>query len=278
MPQLIGYFSNKYANKELITNYQGKILIKTNLSDHIESQIFWQDVQEGDRGEVALMKKILNDGDVFIDIGANVGVFSLIAAAHNQNGQIHAFEPYSYHYNRLKQNVSINNFQNIAINCLALSDTHSKLDLFIPNTNNTGMASLFADTDHYSNYKKEKVFVTTLDIYAKAKQLQRLDLIKLDVEGAELKVLKGCKTLINRHNPLIMMEVNKEHLKRAECSYLDVLNFFNTYNYNIYKINHNGKLSRILSEENLSAHQNIFCLPKTSNIPNTLISMDRMVK
>jgi hypothetical protein len=112
------------------TTFDGTTRIWVSLCDHIESQIFWQGVQEGDRGEVNLLKSILEPEHVFFDVGANIGVFTLIAARRVKDGRVHAFEPSEFHLKKLQRNVKINGFQNVVINPVGLSNSAAQRDLY----------------------------------------------------------------------------------------------------------------------------------------------------
>lgn len=71
------HYSNTETPLLVETQYDNGIKINVNLQSHIDAQIFWQGYQEADRGEIILMKKLLKPDSIFIDVGANVGVFSL---------------------------------------------------------------------------------------------------------------------------------------------------------------------------------------------------------
>jgi len=245
------------SDEEILTVYDENIKIWVRLSDHIESQIFWQGVQEGDRGEVKLLKKLLMPHYVFIDVGANVGVFSMMAAKRLRSGQVHAFEPIGLHIKRFQRNILVNGFTNIALNHIALSNKPSRIIMYIPKTANTGMTSCYPQRG--LDYVEESVEATTLDNYVLQQDLNRVDVIKIDVEGAELDVLEGSIRMLEKFHPQLVIEADKDHTERAGRTLKDLLKFLENLGYNIYRIHHNGTLSPIHDVQDLSWHQNIYC-------------------
>lgn len=243
------------------TTYGGGVRFRANLADHIESQIFWQGAQEGDRGEIRLLGRLLRPDHVFFDIGANVGVFSLYAAKRLTSGEVHAFEPLQQHLSRFSTNLELNGFSNIKVNPVALSRKPGSRTLYVPNTNNTGMASFYADETDPNGFAGHGITTTTLDQYVSDMQIKRLDIIKIDVEGAELDALEGGRETIRRFRPRVMMEVNVSHLRRAGKTLDDLVGFWADLGYSMFRIEHSGTFTHITDIGSFAEHQNIFCDP-----------------
>lgn len=261
------YFGSYRGLGPVQTVYDGSVRIWVSLSDHIESQIFWQGVQAADRGEVALLKSILRPDHVFFDVGANIGVFTLLAAKRLDRGCVHAFEPSGAHLTKLRDNLNLNRFQNVIVNAYGLSNASGQRTLFFPlNTtplHNTGMASLF--TGQLRDYTVEQVMVKRLDDYVMERAVSSVDVIKIDVEGSELDVLEGGVKTLAKYRPLVVMEVNKSHLAAAERSVEELLAFWKRMNYDLYRIDNNGALLAIQDVSNFLANQNIFCRPQDTD-------------
>jgi len=257
-------FFAKYNIKDFQTTFDIDIKIWVSLSDHIESQIFWQGVQSADRGEVDLLKSILEPEHIFFDIGANVGVFTLMGARRLTLGWVYAFEPSQTHLKRLRANLELNNFKNVTIVPFALSNTsNQKKDLYIPldcsSIKNTGRASLYPQKDFSNEYTVESVLTLTLDDYVLNNGVQRVDVIKIDVEGSEMDILEGGRFTINKFRPMIMMEVNKVHLQGSGRSLKELIEFYKSLDYKIFRILDNGKLLEISQLSEFTDSQNIFC-------------------
>ncbi|MDN5836432.1 MAG: FkbM family methyltransferase, partial [Nitrosospira sp.] len=180
---------------ELETTFDDNIRIITSLSDHIESQVFWQGFQEADEGVIVLLKRHLPVDGVFIDVGANIGTFTLVAARLASRGQVHAFEPSAHHFFRLARNVELNHFENIVLNRKGLYDQPGEAILFLPSQagemNNSGAASLYTSRAEEPRQVSEAVSLVRLDDYVRDQRIQRINIIKIDIEGAEIKALEG---------------------------------------------------------------------------------------
>lgn len=263
LPALRSYFAGRYSKARFITKFDGGSRIWVSPSDHIESQIFWQEVQEGDRGEVKLLKLLLRPDDVFIDVGANVGVFTLIMARRLSNGTVHAFEPSRYHFEKLRSNLLLNQFNNVRVHQLALSNRRHQSKLHFPPSNgllsNTGMASQFQFERTFS--RTEEIECVSLDEYAASHGIAHIDLMKIDVEGAEMDVLAGAIRSIHRNRPHVVMEVNLTHLKCAGHAIDEVIEFWATLNYEVFRIDDNAALHHVRTAADLVEHQNIYCRP-----------------
>jgi FkbM family methyltransferase len=152
------------------------------------------------------VQRLLKSGMRFVDVGANSGYYSLIAARLvGVEGHVHAFEPADGPFRKLRRNVQLNGFQNITIYRTAVASTagHSILHPSA-DENNDGLGSLIPASNRST--QGEKVPVTTLDHLADVLSAP-VDLIKIDVEGGEDKVLAGAWTLLSsRDAPALLFE------------------------------------------------------------------------
>jgi len=258
------YFDIYLNKKTFITHFDRNINIHASLSEHIESQIFWQEVQEGDRGEVKLLKSLFAPHHIFFDIGGNIGVFTLLAAKRLSNGMVHTFEPSPYHLEKLDANLRLNKFENVHVHPVALSNQTQSSKLYLPIEEpglmrNTGMASLF-QLDQVKS-KVEEVTCVKLDDYRQKLGIPCADLIKIDVEGAEMDVLEGAIETIGSCRPIVVMEVNLDHLQRADRNIQEVIDYWSHIQYKIFRINHEAELIPLKSAADFEIHQNIYCAP-----------------
>ena len=250
---------------EIDTVFEGDIKVRTLLSDHIEAQLFWQGFQEADEGVLRLIKRYLPADGVFIDIGANIGSFTLVAARVASRGKVHAFEPSEHHFRRLSNNVTMNHFGNVTLNKQGLNDKTGSATLFLPSLsgemNNSGAASLYSATDTPGLQVTEEVELIALDDYAQSNSLERIDLIKIDIEGAEFNALKGSIQTLKRFRPIVLMELDLDNMQRADCSPDEILDFWKALNYRVSKIKNDGETVKISSAADLTQHQNLLCQP-----------------
>lgn len=248
---------------ELETTFDNNIRIIASLSDHIESQVFWQGFQEADEEAIKILKRRLPIDGIFIDIGANIGTFTLVAANQASRGQVHAFEPSAHHFARLARNVELNHFSNIVLNRKGLYDQQGEAILFLPSRlgemNNSGAASLYPGNE--ARQVSEAISLVRLDDYIQDKNIGRVDIIKIDIEGAEIKALNGAKGTLIRLRPLVLMELDLDNLSRAQCSPREVLEFWKSLNYEVSIIRTTGETILVKDANELGSHQNLECHP-----------------
>jgi len=143
-----------------------------------------------------------NDRNVTLfDVGANVGEFTLeiLEAFRNQRIQLYPFEPSARTAEQLKERIG--NAPNVHVIPKALGDHAGTAELFFPNGGSSTLASLYQrDLAHVNAFfnEKEQITITTLDLFCEENKIDYLHLLKIDVEGHELGVLKGGRKMMER--------------------------------------------------------------------------------
>jgi FkbM family methyltransferase len=169
----------------------------------------------------SLIKKILRTGDTFIDIGANIGWYTLLGAKLvGKTGQVITFEPAHHIYKHLKRNIDINSFKNIFLEKIAISDREDTVLLHTISNENIGLGSIIqSPTVLKQSLKTETVKTARLENYLKEKSIEKIRLIKIDVEGAEMKVLEGTREILkNKLCDYLIVEVSDERLRSTNSS------------------------------------------------------------
>ena len=194
--------------------------------------------------EARLLARLLRPGDVFVDGGANIGLFSFIGAvAVGPTGRVLACEPSPGTLALLKANADENRFVMLELHEVALSDRpgRARFTVFEPGS---GLAS-FAPEDPAG--RDVEVVVTTLD--ALTEDVPRpVGVVKLDIEGAEAKALRGAGRLITRDAPIFLMELEPEHLARQGSSITEVRQALEPHGYEAYAITPAARLARLTGE------------------------------
>lgn len=170
----------------------------------------------------------IKPGATFLDIGANIGFYTVPAAA--KGAAVHAFEPCSDTADRLERNIQLNSLTGIAVNRLALDEKRGTALLNVGQRSNMGQSSIAVQTGGTS----ETVSVTTLDDYAE--NLAAVDIIKIDVEGAEERVLRGAQSTLARFSPRIFMELSTSFYDRHGLSVNGTFEFMSALGYHSYYI------------------------------------------
>jgi len=230
-------FKNKIKGKNYrtIIRYDLGQKIILNLDDWIPSQMFWCGLYLVEKKETEFFKKLIERGQIVIDIGANIGYYTLMAAARvGKNGKVYSFEPFSSTFDLLQENIRINKFENVILSKIAVLDKEGTIELHLSSVTNTGSTSI-SFPPNYSG-KKENVKCITLDKFIKEKELKKVDIIKIDVEGAEVKVLNGMKKLLSTQSPKVLIEINEENLNALGSSKEDIYDFFKKLGYQAYDI------------------------------------------
>ena len=258
------YAKNNPEIKLTIDDFMGKLKFSCHVGEHMGSQIYWRGEYSG--AQLAILKDLLRPGSVFIDLGANQGEFS-IYAAHlvGKTGQVFSFEPDPRMRLRLNENVSLNQFSQVTIEPYAVSDKPGALDLYTPvkayedGTQNAGLPSLYAREG--VNAAFASVEVTTLDTWKETRGICHVDVIKLDIEGAELPALRGGENLICRCRPALLIELNEATSQAAGYSMQEIIEWLQGHDYHIFVIEDDDPLSP-LAMERLCPFQNILAKPR----------------
>jgi FkbM family methyltransferase len=186
--------------------------------------------------ERAFLNHFLRPGDVFVDVGANIGLFTLIAASCvGPKGKVVAFEPTTVTYARLVENIRLNNLSNVSCVNLALSDRSGHLDL-IRSTDGFDAWNSLAEPTMGRTFSNERVEVLEWDSYVRAHNLAGLvTMMKIDVEGWEGKVLAGGKEVFAQPDaPVLQVEFTDEPAKAAGSSCRNLYEFLESLGYRMF--------------------------------------------
>jgi FkbM family methyltransferase len=157
---------------------------------------------------VAVIRGLLAPGMVYVDVGAYIGHHTIIgSAAVGPGGQVHAFEASPSTYAELLANVRLNQCTNTVCNNVALSDRAGTAPFYLADVSEAAANSL-GRTVHTSE-RHIDVAVRTLDDYFESKSIHRVDLVKVDVEGAELLFVRGAARTLQRFKPALILEFSK---------------------------------------------------------------------
>jgi FkbM family methyltransferase len=177
--------------------------------------------------------RMLRPGDVFVDVGANAGLYTLFAAAAvGPSGRVIACEPSGREQARLRANLALNDFPQVELVKAALGDAPGTASLRLAERYLAGHNSMFLTPP--GAVREEVVTVTTLDrVLATA---ARCDCVKIDVEGAELRVLRGGADTLARFRPKLLIEFNPETLAAADTSAAEVAGWLGARGYRLFEI------------------------------------------
>ena len=214
------------------------------LNDWADQHIFATGNYEDYTAKV--VNHLLESGDSAVDVGANIGFFTLLMAARvGPSGRVWAFEPSPSTRVRLRRNVELNHFANVTIREEAVSDVDGLSAFFCGRDDHSGVASLRPMPSSGSTYQ-----VRTCRLPNVIPSPSRLRLIKIDIEGAEHLALAGMELLLQKRQPDLIVELSDHFLREMGSSSADVYAFLSVNRYNMYIIDWNGlvKVERWSSE------------------------------
>ena len=175
----------------------------------------------------------LNDNSIILDIGANIGTWSIPLAIKNR--KVYSFEPYDSSFYSLCGNIFLNNKEHIIYpyHSAITDNVNKKTSMYLSETINIGGCKLIEKNDN--NNKLNRYKLITLD----SLKLEKINFIKIDVEGQELNVIKGGTKTILKNKPVIFFEcwdINSHHWNNIPNTHNELMDYIKSLGYNINKI------------------------------------------
>jgi FkbM family methyltransferase len=189
---------------------------------------------EYETGSFNMVRKHLSPGSTFVDIGANFGIYSLMAApVVGSAGHVIAVEPNPEALKLLQANLAASDAGMVGVAPVACSDAESTLDLYVAPQGNTGETSLSKTNASQEGEASHvyKVRARPLDDIIRESGVTRVDAIKIDVEGAEYLVLKGAQQTLDRYHPMLLVEIVERQLQAMGTSSAQVKEFLRAHGY-----------------------------------------------
>lgn len=180
-----------------------------------------------------LLVDLVREEMTLIDIGANKGYFTLLfARLMNENGRVYSFEPIEENCSWIQKSISANGYRCIELAPLALSDNEGTRD-FYPGAKSGWGSFFYSPEESMAANKKILVNTRTLDSFLKERQLEDVDLIKIDVQGAELLVLKGAADVLSSSKKIkLLVDVDIQSEEDREL----LVNMLKSYDFKLFRI------------------------------------------
>jgi len=232
--------------------------------EFVGRHIFVEGIYEPECTKVFL--SLLRPGDCVLDVGANIGYFTLLSSSLvGSEGQVHAFEASPEIVQMLQKNIRLNHVNNVVIHNEAVLDRLGFVKFYTGPEENLGL-SCIQNTGKFSQVDAE-VPCVKIDHMISTFPLVRL--VKIDVEGAEFLVAKGMPCLIDRDKPYIILEFTETLLQQMGCDAVTLFNYLAKCNYSLYEICSNGV--RIINippnkQCNILAVHKTFILPASISV------------
>ncbi|MBT1705496.1 FkbM family methyltransferase [Chryseosolibacter indicus] len=251
------------SNITLIENFDSNIKLKIDINRTMGCAIYWTGFHE--YKELLFLHKYLMPDMVFIDVGANLGEYTLFCCKRLANGRVLSFEPLPSIRKFLLENIELNGFKNAIVYDCGLSDENKRLAIYEVEDTHEGLATIYPG----ERVIKQKIEVELKRMDDALVNQNRVDFIKIDIEGAELMALRGGLNTIKKFRPIVMLELNQKTYEAAGYTIEDIHIFFKELNYQSYSIERRGKISKC---ESMPLFGNILFIPNENSIHNTMVS------
>jgi FkbM family methyltransferase len=223
----------------------------------IENEIFWNGIDNSwEKISLRIWQYLAKNSSTILDIGANSGIYSIVASCINPKANIHAFEPVERTSKLLLQNISLNMPNNIFFHQKAVSNKTGIATFYDVPTESQYSASLNEEMlNQIENRISYEVDVIDLDNFEPLKSIE-IDLIKLDVEMHEPEAIEGMIEIIKRDQPFLLIEILSNEIANK------IQSIFSSFEYSYYNIDEVNIPKKV---ENLtaSAHYNYLFVPNS---------------
>jgi FkbM family methyltransferase len=197
--------------------------------------------------EFCVLARVLQPGMTFVDVGANMGLYAMFAARKVvPGGTVLAIEPSSREYEKLVKNIETNRLGVRALR-VAVSDRAGGAELLVAPLRRSGHNTLGAFGYDTPLERKETVALASLDQIVAEQGLQRLDVIKMDVEGAELLALRGATRVLREFRPLWLLEISDRALQHQNASSRQIFDLLAAEGYRVFEFDTRSGLPQPLT-------------------------------
>jgi len=181
-----------------------RLKLPTDGRDWYLSMIHWKGAQWYEPDSMRIFLRLLPGARTVLDVGANVGLYALVAAAQDAHRAVYAFEPVPRVAGLLRRNAELNGLPNLRVEECAVADSGGEAMLFVPRDAVPVAASLVSG--YRPDCEEIRVRALTLDEFVRERGIARVDVLKIDVETAEPRVWAGAKKLLRRDRPPVLCE------------------------------------------------------------------------
>ena len=169
-----------------------------------------------------IFSELAKKSNFVLDIGSFTGIYTLIASKSNKNVHTISFEPNPLIFRALEKNLRLNRIKNAKLEKLALDNESGRDFLHLNHEVYMSAASIIETNLNYEKYEVEK---STLDSYFEKNENLAVDLMKIDVEGLETRILEGSRKVLSKFSPILLMEALTKEAKDSQLSFLKNLNY-----------------------------------------------------
>ncbi len=210
-----------------------RIALHAGVNDEIATELYYKGYEGYEKATAEVFRRLAKRSKVILDIGANTGYFALMAARINPEAHVYAFEPVERVYKLLVNNRKRNGLRNLTAIMAAVADFDGGIDLYVPRGETPSSAST-REGFRRRSVTRVPVPALKIDSYARRKNLERIDLAKIDTESTEPAALRGMSEILGRDSPIVICEVLNGRTEE------DLMKFLPRFGYRYYHITDKG--------------------------------------
>ena len=239
----------------------------------VENEIFWNGIFNGwEKVSLSIWAELCENSNLIFDIGANTGVYALLAKTINPSAKVFAFEPVERVYDKLIANNNLNEYD---VNCFkkAISNFDGEATIYDKNTEHTYSVTVNADT----STDKENSIPTTiktirLDTFIKSAELSKIDLLKVDVETHEVEALEGFGRYLKKFEPTFIIEILNDEIAKG------IEGLISEIDYAYYVIDENSGTKKVNQLRKSDYYNFLICKPEIADSLKTIKRFTTMYK
>ncbi len=263
----IAWYANRMARRLTQENPRSLLIEQQeelSLYRTVSGDLFWLDpsgyvgrciVESGvfEPWSTKVVHALVKSGGTVLDVGANIGYYTvLLSRLAGRDGRILAFEPTANFRKILSMNIAVNNLNNVEVIPAGLSDKSQKLDIYLTvDTATLHPSDSKKETDRKNDSNREVIELITLDDYIRRNPLERIDFIKIDVDGHEPSILRGAWETLEKYHPVVLLEVNHVSYHRAGYAAWDLYREIKGKGWYVYR---EDGLKEVLNEDDFLIH------------------------
>ncbi len=238
----------------------GRSFLMRSYGYEIENEVFWAGLEEGwESVSMKIWMKLCRQAQVILDVGANTGLYSLVAQSLNPSSDVYAFEPVHRVYEKLLHNIQINQFP---IQAFPQAVSNADGDALIYDTSTEHIYSVTVNQN--LNSPDTPVVPTTIETlslssFIERQKLEQVDLMKIDVETHEAKVLEGMGEYLQKFSPTMLVEILNEEVAA------NVQNLIEGMNYDFYNIDERGGVRKVDKLGRSDYYNFLLCKPELAD-------------
>lgn len=267
-------YQHLYFNGIFSVNIDAKNTFKIkHFGYQIENELFWNGVYNGwEKNSLNIWIELCSKSNVIFDIGANTGIYSLVAKTLNSSSKVYAFEPVDRVFQKLVYNNEINSYDIFCIK-KAVSNSVGSAKIYDKDTEHTYSVTVNKDlSDNTETSIEVEIETTTIDTFIKENNINHIDLLKIDVETHEVEVLEGFKNYIEKFEPTMLIEILNDEIA------VGIEEIISNINYNFYNIDENKGIRQVQNLSKSDYYNFLICKPEIANSIKILKELNEVYK